>query len=201
MGSNRSCVLSCGDRRRGELCHRCAGGQGRGSYITVLDRFKAVNRTIQGRSENTQVFRFRSFFVTVVASIVAVDVATSLDNVLAIISAAKGNMFDVGVGILVSIPVILRGSERIARFLERFPQLIRIGGVVLTWVAGQTLTSDPWIQSWLANHQIRDYRGVEILLTLVCCGVAWFWSKMRELHIARNRSLPPPPIGSKRLIP
>ncbi|CAB3389438.1 TerC family protein [Kyrpidia spormannii] len=73
-------------------------------------------------------FDFGRSVVTVVVSIVAVDIATSLDNVLAIISAAKGNMFDVGVGILVSIPMILWGSERIARFLERFPQLIRMGG-------------------------------------------------------------------------
>ena len=69
--------------------------------------------------------------------IVAVaDVVMSLDNVIAIAAAAKGNFVLIVFGLVVSVPLIVAGSAVLMRLLERYPLLIWGGAGLLGWVAG-----------------------------------------------------------------
>jgi YjbE family integral membrane protein len=82
--------------------------------------------------------------------IVAVaDIIMSLDNVIAIAAAAKGNFALILIGLAVSIPLIVAGAALLMALLERFPILVWAGAALLGWIVGQTIATDPVIQSRL----------------------------------------------------
>jgi len=75
---------------------------------------------------------WRAVRVVVVANIVM-----SLDNVIAVAAAAKGNYLLLGLGLAVSIPIA--GSALFLAILERFPVVVWGGGALLGWIAGGLL--------------------------------------------------------------
>jgi len=83
-----------------------------------------------------------------IKTIVVADVVMSLDNVIAIAAAAKnaGNEHElvlVVLGLLISVPIIVGGSQLVMKIMERFPVVIVLGGMLLGWIAGGMLVSDP----------------------------------------------------------
>jgi predicted tellurium resistance membrane protein TerC len=66
----------------------------------------------------------------------------SLDNVLALLAAARQNLSVFVFGILLSIPLIVWGSALIMPLLRRFPILAVGGGALLGWVAGEMIAED-----------------------------------------------------------
>ncbi|MFC5700612.1 TerC family protein [Cohnella faecalis] len=67
------------------------------------------------------------------------DLIMSLDNVLAIASIAHNNLWLMALGIALSIPLIVWGSQLILKVLHRFPALVWIGAAVLGYTAGEML--------------------------------------------------------------
>jgi predicted tellurium resistance membrane protein TerC len=71
----------------------------------------------------------------------------SVDNVLAIAGAAESagqhQLPLVIFGLLVSIPIIVAGSQIVLRLMDRFPVIIVLGGMLLGWIAGEMMYSDP----------------------------------------------------------
>ncbi|HEV8530085.1 MAG TPA: TerC family protein [Methylomirabilota bacterium] len=84
----------------------------------------------------------RSFWHAIWLILVA-DVTMSLDNVLAIAAAARGDMMLVGIGIAMSVPIVIVGSGVLATLMNRYPAIIWVGGGVLGFVAGEMLLDDP----------------------------------------------------------
>jgi YjbE family integral membrane protein len=89
---------------------------------------------------------WRAVRVVVVANIVM-----SLDNVIAVAAAAKGNYLLLGLGLAVSIPVVIAGSALFLAILERFPWVVWGGGALLGWIAGGLLPSDPIAGQFIAK--------------------------------------------------
>jgi len=58
--------------------------------------------------------------VQAVKTIVVADVMMGLDNVLAIAGAAKGSILLIVLGLLISIPLMIFGSQLILKAMERF---------------------------------------------------------------------------------
>ncbi len=71
------------------------------------------------------------------------DVVMSLDNVIAIAAAARGNYALLMFGLAVSIPLIMAGAAMVIALLERFPAIVWAGAALLGWIAGEILASDP----------------------------------------------------------
>lgn len=67
----------------------------------------------------------------------------SLDNVLAVAAAGKGHIALVALGVAISIPVIVAGSKLVLALLTRFPAVVLLGGMLIGWIAGSMLVSDP----------------------------------------------------------
>jgi nucleotide-binding universal stress UspA family protein len=76
----------------------------------------------------------------------------SLDNVIGVAAAAKGDDVLVFLGLAISIPLIIFGSTVIVKLMDRFPIIITAGAALLGWVAGEMLITDPSIVSWIATH-------------------------------------------------
>jgi YjbE family integral membrane protein len=95
--------------------------------------------------------------------IVAVaDIIMSLDNVIAIAAAAHGDMALLGLGLAISMPLIVAGAALIATLLDRFPILIWAGAALLGWIAGQVIATDPVLHGYLVHtHGVPVARTVE----------------------------------------
>lgn len=78
-----------------------------------------------------------------VLTITLADVVMSLDNVLAVAAAGKGNVWLVSFGVLISIPIIVMGSKLVLTLLTRFPVIVTLGGALIGWIAGSMLVTDP----------------------------------------------------------
>lgn len=77
-----------------------------------------------------------------VRTIIAADFVMSLDNVLAIAAKAHHNLSVIIIGVGLSIPIIIWGSNMVMRLLHRFPVLIYIGAGILGYTAGEMFLSD-----------------------------------------------------------
>jgi predicted tellurium resistance membrane protein TerC len=73
----------------------------------------------------------------------------SVDNVIAIAGAAQSagehQMALVIFGLVVSIPIIVWGSQLVIKLMDRFPMIITAGGMLLGWIAGTMAVTDPAI--------------------------------------------------------
>ena len=87
-----------------------------------------------------------------VKTIIVADLVMSVDNVIAIAGAAQGAHADhqlalVIFGLVVSIPIIVWGSQLVIKLMDRFPVIIVLGGMLLGWIAGTMAVGDPAIAS------------------------------------------------------
>jgi len=73
----------------------------------------------------------------------------SLDNVIAIAAAARGDLTLLIIGLAISIPLIIVGSQLILKVLVRFPILVVAGGGLLGWIAGEVIVTDPALLPWV----------------------------------------------------
>jgi len=102
---------------------------------------------------------WRAVRVVVVANIVM-----SLDNVIAVAAAAKGNYVLLGLGLAVSIPVVIAGSALFLAIIERFPIVVWGGGALLGWIAGGLLPEDPIVPEFFSETTLESLD--------VVCGIA-----------------------------
>ncbi|MCC7025083.1 MAG: TerC family protein [Thermomicrobiales bacterium] len=101
-----------------------------------------------------------------VKTIILADVVMSLDNILAVGGAARGHLGLLIFGLLLSIPIILFGSELVARLLGRFPGFLYIGVFVLLHAAVSMILHDPSVA-----HLFHTNMLVELLLSLTATGI------------------------------
>ncbi|ATE62761.1 hypothetical protein CCZ27_17725 [Thauera sinica] len=106
-----------------------------------------------------------------IRTIVVADAVMSLDNVIAVAGAAKGDLGLVVFGIVISIPIIVWGSKFVLRLMDRFPVVITLGAALLGWIAGGMVVGDvtlrPLLQgspSWL--HYVTSAAGAVFVVGL-----------------------------------
>jgi YjbE family integral membrane protein len=89
-----------------------------------------------------------------VKTVIVADLVMSVDNVIAIAGAAEGAGGDhkmplVVFGLLVSIPIIVWGSQLVIKLMDRFPVIIVAGGMLLGWIAGTMAVTDPAVLGYM----------------------------------------------------
>lgn len=82
--------------------------------------------------------------------IVIADIVMSLDNMLAVAGASKGNAFLLLFGLGLSIPLVVAGSSLLSTLMSKYPVIVVIGAAVLGKVGGEMMVTDPWIQRTFA---------------------------------------------------
>jgi YjbE family integral membrane protein len=98
-----------------------------------------------------------------VKTVIVADLVMSVDNVIAIAGAAEGAGGDhkmglVIFGLLVSIPIIVWGSQLVIKLMDRFPMIITVGGMLLGWIAGTMAVTDPAV-AFSLPHTLSDKPG------------------------------------------
>ena len=119
-----------------------------------------------------------------VKTVIVADLVMSVDNVIAIAGAAQGagqthQMPLVIFGLLVSIPIIVWGSQLVIKLMDRFPIIITAGGMLLGWIAGTMAVSDPalakpdawtWMPKLPQTDTVRYAAGVAGALLVLAWG-------------------------------
>jgi YjbE family integral membrane protein len=125
-----------------------------------------------------------------IKTVIVADFVMSLDNVIAIAGVAEGaggghKMLLVIFGLLVSIPIIVWGSQMVVRLMDRFPVVVTLGGMLLGWIAGEMAMTDPVLQSFATKHlgiiqisQTINYAaGIFGALFVLCMGKILIYQK------------------------
>jgi YjbE family integral membrane protein len=81
--------------------------------------------------------------------VVVADIVMSLDNVIAVAAAAKGSAPLLILGLAISVPLIVAGAALIMALLNRLPILVWAGAVLLGWIAGDVIATDPAVHPLL----------------------------------------------------
>nr|WP_315464468.1 TerC family protein [uncultured Rhodoferax sp.] len=97
-----------------------------------------------------------------VKTVIVADLVMSVDNVIAIAGAATGageshQLPLVIFGLLVSIPIIVWGSQLVLKLMDRFPMIITAGGMLLGWIAGTMAHSDPGVIHFVPQEKVWGY--------------------------------------------
>lgn len=117
-------------------------------------------------------------------TIIIADAVMSLDNVLAIAAAAKGNFPLLLIGLLISIPLVVFGSMLFLKLLDRFPVLVIAGAGLIGYIAGEVIVTDPAIEPWIeANAHWLHVAGPVVGIAIVLA--AGYWMKRRAEAKAR----------------
>jgi YjbE family integral membrane protein len=101
--------------------------------------------------------------------IVVADITMSIDNVLAVAGAARGNIALIIFGLCVSIPFVVFSSNLIAMLMDRYPIIICLGAIILGRVGAEMLMTDPFISRTLqpSTSAIRIAEAIAIAGILV----------------------------------
>jgi YjbE family integral membrane protein len=91
-------------------------------------------------------------FWSAMKTIIVADALMGLDNVLAVAGAAQGSFLLVVLGLLISIPIVIGGSQLILKWVERFPAIVYIGAGVLAWTAVKMMTGEPLLKPFIEQY-------------------------------------------------
>lgn len=116
--------------------------------------------------------------------IVVADVVMSLDNVVALVGVSGGNLWLLVFGLLLTIPLIVYGSQILSTLMDRMPWLVYLGSGILIFVAVELFLEDRIIHNFL-DIGIGWVRIIAVILGLAF--IAFGYYKVRQ-----NRQTPPP---------
>ena len=107
-------------------------------------------------------------------TIIVADLVMSLDNVMGVAAAAKGSVPLIVFGLLVSIPIVVVGSQIIMRLIDKYPILVLAGGGLLGYIAGEMAIEDPVVAPWIAANasQVSEFAPLAGFVLVVAVG-AW----------------------------
>jgi hypothetical protein len=120
-----------------------------------------------------------------IKTIIIADFVMSLDNVLGVAAAAKGNTALLVIGLAISIPLIIYGSTLILKLMERFGFIVVVGAGLLGWVAGEMFVTDPAISNWVDTQAHWAHTITPVVATLIVVSVGMWLaraSRMAPVH-------------------
>lgn len=124
--------------------------------------------------------------VQAVKTIVVADVMMGLDNVLAIAGAAKGNLLLIVLGLLISIPLMVFGSQLILKAMERFPWLVYVGSAVLALAAANMILTERVVADWIGG---QGWLAVTVKMAIVALVlVLGMWQRTHTSREERHPS-------------
>jgi YjbE family integral membrane protein len=112
------------------------------AYKLIIDNESGDGHAIDGAQS----------FAGAIKTIVVADALMGLDNVLAVAGAAQGSFLLVVIGLLISIPIVVWGSQLILKFVVRYPVIVYVGSGVLAWTSVKMMLAEPLLAEWLAQY-------------------------------------------------
>ena len=101
-----------------------------------------------------------------------------IDNVLAIGGASHGSILLILIGLAISVPIIVWGSQLVIKLVDRYPSVILIGGAVLCWTAYTMIVREPMLVAWFEAHPAS-----KLVLAVLAFSIAlapWYAERLSE---------------------
>jgi YjbE family integral membrane protein len=114
---------------------------------------------LHGEDEEEGEDKEHSGLMTAIRTILIADLVMSLDNVIAVAAAAKGSMTLLILGLAISIPLVIFGSQLMIKLMDRFPIIVTLGAALIGWVGGETIVSDVAMTSIVEANTWLHYAG------------------------------------------
>lgn len=89
--------------------------------------------------------------ITAIKTIIVADFIMSLDNVLAVAAASKGSYLLLIIGLSISIPIIIFGSQLLVWLMGKVPAIVYIGAGLIAWTAGEMINADKKVAPLIYN--------------------------------------------------
>src|ERR671936_518393 len=109
--------------------------------------------------------------------IIVADITMSLDNVLAIAAAARGEMVLVVIGIALSLPIVIWGAGLLARMMNRWAWIVWLGGGFLAYVAADMVVEDKAVVAWLGAMGQQLKMPVSVAVGAVVTALGWWLAR------------------------
>jgi YjbE family integral membrane protein len=87
-----------------------------------------------------------------VSTIIVADVVMSVDNILGVAAAARGDIGLLIFGLVLSMIIMLAGGSLISRMIDRFWWLVYLGSAVIVWTGAEMMFADPFIAHQVGEH-------------------------------------------------
>lgn len=110
--------------------------------------------------------------------IVVADITMSVDNVLAVAGASKGNLFLLIFGLGLSIPFVVFTSSLLSMLMDKYPYIIYIGAAVLGKVGAEMIITDPVIVEHFNPSVVFQY-AMEALFAIGVIGIGKLWVRWK----------------------
>ena len=107
-------------------------------------------KLLQPESEGEHEIDASTTLIGAIKTIIVADAVMSLDNVIAIAGAAKDDLSLVIFGLIISVPIIVWGSQLVMKIMDRYPITIAIGAGLLGWIAGDMVVTDVVTKEWVS---------------------------------------------------
>jgi YjbE family integral membrane protein len=126
-----------------------------------------------------------------IKTIIIADFVMSLDNVIAIAGAAEkaDPAHQLGLvifGLLVSIPIIVFGSQLVLKLMDKYPWIVTAGAALLGWIAGGLVVTDPAVVAQFGSPDKTVVYAAEVAGALFVVGVG-LWLARRA---AQQKAVP-----------
>jgi len=112
-------------------------------------------------------------------TIVVADALMGVDNVLGVAGAAHGALDLVIIGLVISVPIVVFGSNVVLKLVERFPVVIQIGAGVLAFTAAKMIVAEPLLAD-VFDESILRWATYAIAVVGVLASGAWASRQMRR---------------------
>jgi YjbE family integral membrane protein len=112
-----------------------------------------------------------------IRTIVLADVVMSLDNIIAVGGTSEGHLGLMLFGLIVSISLILFGSNLVANMLDRFSWLLIVGVLVLMHASLTMFLHDKYIEDLLGHWKAPQWLLIACapVLTVLVLGIIYRW--------------------------
>ena len=156
-----------------------------GGALLVWIGIKLIAQEDEGEHKVTASDRM----LTAVWTIIVADLVMSLDNVVAVAAAAKGSVELLIFGLVISIPIVIVGSQIIMALIGRFPVLVFAGGGLLGYIAGEMIIEEPVLKPWLRENAagLADL-APPVLFGLVVIAGVWLVRRRRRTREDEHRA-------------
>ena len=121
-------------------------------------------------------------FFGAMKTIVVADALMGVDNVLGVAGAAHGNFDLVVIGLLISVPIMVFGSQLVLRLVQRWPLIIHAGAAVLAFTAASMVVNESLLDHLFdGDTYMHDLaRGLTYALAIGGVLLTGWWTSRRN---------------------
>ncbi len=118
-------------------------------------------------------------FAAAVRTIIIADAVMGIDNVLAIGGASHGSILLILLGLAISVPIIVWGSQLVIKLVDRYPSVILLGrrGAVLDRLRDDRPRADA------RSHWFEAHPAAKLVLAVLAFSIAlapWYAERLSE---------------------